>query len=113
MAYDSTGRHNVTCCKALSTLKTLRLSPTAVLEVELSKAPEAAVRHLFTDGSGAHTLVVLAAGGAVETHYLYAKWPKPRPLARLRGVAVSAAAFDASHASDSSTGCGGNVPQPD
>lgn len=45
----------------------------AALEVELSKAPGATVRHVFMDATGAHTLVVLAAGGTVETHYLHAR----------------------------------------
>lgn len=118
-ALDAAVRHLPSHANSAHTLVVLSLltpsySPFlhAVLEVELSRAPDAAVRHIFTDASGAHTLVVLAYGGAAETHYLHAKWPKPRPLARLRGVAVSAAAFDASHASDSSTGCGGSVPQP-
>jgi hypothetical protein len=32
-------------------------------------------------------------------------WPKPRTVAKLRGLPVSAAAFDASHPSTASTGC--------
>lgn len=32
-------------------------------------------------------------------------WPKPRPLSKLRGLPVSAAAFDVSHPSSTSTGC--------
>jgi hypothetical protein len=44
------------------------------LEVQLSKAAGATVRHVFMDSTGAHTFIVLASGGTLETQYLHAKY---------------------------------------
>lgn len=75
------------------------------MEVELSKSADAVVRRVFVDGSGAHTIATFTVAGVPEAQYLLAGWPKPRPLPRLRGVPISAVAFDAAHSSATTTGC--------
>ena len=77
-----------------------------MVEVELSKSADAVPRRVFVDGSGAHTIATFTVAGVPEAQYLLSGWPKPRPLPRLRGVPISAVAFDAAHSSATTTGCG-------
>lgn len=62
-------------------------------------------------------VVSLAVGGGApnlpasqETHYLHARWKKSRVIAKLKNVAVTCVAWDSSHTSEASTGCGSPLP---
>lgn len=76
----------------------------SVLELEFSKASNVLPLRVFIDSTAAHAIITFTAGGVHEAQYLHTGWPKPRPLPRLRGTAVSAVAFDAAHSSNLTTG---------
>ena len=62
-------------------------------ELEVAKAPDARIRRLFVDPLGLHALLTLQTGSQLETMYLDAGLKKARPLAKLRGVAVTSVAW--------------------
>eukprot|EP00850_Spirogloea_muscicola_P007111 SM000035S13091 [mRNA] locus=s35:311242:319427:- [translate_table: standard] len=59
-----------------------------------------AVRHIFLDPSGRHTIAALAGGEAV---YVHARWTAGRPISRLKGLNLNAIAWHRQQASDVST----------
>ena len=80
-----------------------------VSEVELSRAPDASATAVRTDDSGAHALVSIKAGntlGSTAEHlYINSKWKKAKPIPKLKGLNITAAAWNAEAASEASSGC--------
>lgn len=80
------------------------------VELEASKAGDAHVRRLFVDPLGRHALLTLAVGGGgggglgslggggahLETYYVDGGLKRARPLAKLRGLAVTSVAWSPS-----------------
>ncbi len=81
----------------------------AVSEVELSRAPDASATAVRVDDSGMHALVSIKSGntlGSTAEHlYISSKWKKAKPIPKLKGINISAAAWNAELASESSSGC--------
>lgn len=72
-----------------------------------SGAAEQRVQNLFIDPLGMHALVVLAVGplgGSHESHVLLGGG-KPKQLARLKGVNVTAVGWDGESVTETCTGC--------
>eukprot|EP00850_Spirogloea_muscicola_P002070 SM000008S22159 [mRNA] locus=s8:142254:150448:+ [translate_table: standard] len=59
-----------------------------------------AVRRIFLDPSGRHTIAALVGGEAV---YVHARWTAGRPISRLKGLNLNAIAWHRQQASDVST----------
>ena len=76
----------------------------AVLELELSRHTDVAVRGLWLSSSGGHTIIALQLGTVHEAHYIHASWKKSRVLSKLKGVAVSCVGWNKQAQSDSTTG---------
>ena len=81
----------------------------AVSEVELSRAPDASATAVRVDDSGVHALVSIKSGntlGSTAEHlYISSKWKKAKPIPKLKGVNISAAAWNVELASEGSSGC--------
>lgn len=82
---------------------------TTVREDDLARsgAAEQRVQNLFLDPMGLHALAVLAvgpSGGSHETYVLLAGG-KPKQLARLKGVNVTAVGWDGEGITETCTGC--------
>lgn len=107
------------CRPALQTLQALRhvrlctvphgnVWWTAVSEVELSRAPDASATAVRVDATGTHALVSLKSGntlGSTAEHlYVHSKWKKAKPITKLRGVNITAAAWNADLVSEGSSG---------
>lgn len=87
-------------CESLPQLLPLH----AVLELELSRQADVAIKGLWVSSSGEHTVISLQLGIVPETHYLHASWKKSRVLSKLKGVAVSCVAWNKQKQSGSTTG---------
>lgn len=60
-------------------------------EVEISRRPEDSIYDIFLDPSGSHLLISFSHG---ETYYLHSSVAKPKPLSKLKGMIVSAVAWN-------------------
>eukprot|EP00879_Flechtneria_rotunda_P019362 GHRR01020334.1.p1 GENE.GHRR01020334.1~~GHRR01020334.1.p1 ORF type:complete len:907 (+),score=281.55 GHRR01020334.1:278-2998(+) len=61
-----------------------------VTETELVRQPDSKVKALYLDPSGTHTLVYIKSSNSYEVQYLHGSWNKARPLAKLKGLSVTA-----------------------
>jgi hypothetical protein len=52
------------------------------------------VHRVFLDPGGKHCVVTVIHPGGAESYYHHARWPRPKPLARLRGLLVNAVAWN-------------------
>lgn len=76
----------------------------AVLELELTRNTDVAVKGLWVSPSGQHSIIALQAGPAPETHYLHTSWKKSRVISKLKGITVSCVGWNRLQKSNSSTG---------
>ncbi|EMS56180.1 hypothetical protein TRIUR3_02689 [Triticum urartu] len=62
-----------------------------------------AVHRVFLDPGGKHCIVTVIHPGGAETYYHHARWPRPKPLPRLRGLLVNAVAWNRQAITEAST----------
>ncbi|KAF8061305.1 VPS18 [Scenedesmus sp. PABB004] len=79
----------------------------AVTEVEAVRGADARVRSLWVDPRGRHVLLGVKTSSHVELLYWHSSWTKPRPLGKLKGLAVSAVGWQKQPAG----GGGGQEPE--
>lgn len=73
------------------------------LDLGLGRSGEHAVHRVFLDPGGKHCVVTVIHPGGAETYYHHARWPRPRPLTRLRGLLVNAVAWNRQSITEAST----------
>ena len=78
----------------------------AVLDVELSRAADASVRGLFVAPTGSHTLCTVQVETTTEVHYIHSRWKKAKVLGKLKGVHITAVAWNKQAGGEGNTGCG-------
>ena len=78
----------------------------AVLDVELSRAADASVKGLFVAPTGSHTLCMVQVETTTEVHYIHSRWKKAKVLGKLKGVHITAVAWNKQQGSEGNTGCG-------
>uniref|UniRef100_M8D7E9 Vacuolar sorting-associated protein 18-like protein n=1 Tax=Aegilops tauschii TaxID=37682 RepID=M8D7E9_AEGTA len=61
------------------------------------------VHRVFLDPGGKHCVVTVIHPGGAETYYHHARWPRPKPLPRLRGLLVNAVAWNRQAITEAST----------
>lgn len=88
----------------LSQSQTSKLCP-AVLDVELSRAADASVKGLFVSPTGSHTLCMVQVEATTEVHYMHSRWKKAKVLGKLKGVHITAVAWNKQQGSEGNTGC--------
>lgn len=76
----------------------------AVAELELSKSNGARGVRVFMDPSAHHILATIQVGSTLEVYQFHPSWKKARPIARLRGIPVSAVAWNTQQGSAASSG---------
>ncbi|KAL6843083.1 hypothetical protein ACP4OV_026796 [Aristida adscensionis] len=77
--------------------------PPADLDLGSGRAGDHAVRRVFLDPGGKHCVATVVHPGGAETYYHHARWPRPRPLPRLRGLLVNAVAWNRQSITEAST----------
>jgi hypothetical protein len=70
------------------------LSPPADLDLGSGRSGDHSVHRVFLDPGGKHCVATVVHPGGVETYYHHARWPRPKPLPRLRGLLVNAVAWN-------------------
>ena len=78
----------------------------AVLDVELSRAADASVKGLFVAPTGSHTLCMVQVDTTTEVHYIHSRWKKAKVLGKLKGMHITAVAWNKQQGGEGSTGCG-------
>lgn len=73
------------------------------LDLGTSKVTEQIVQRVFIDPGGSHALAVVRINAGIETHYLHVKWKKSRILSRLKGLVISAVAWNRLQLSEATT----------
>lgn len=76
-----------------------------VLELELTKGPDVEASGVWTEPSGTHYIVSAKTLGGWETFYMHAKWKKARALGKLKGLRITAVAWQADYVTETTTGC--------
>ncbi|XP_062191848.1 vacuolar sorting protein 18-like [Phragmites australis] len=61
------------------------------------------VHRVFLDPGGKHCVATVVHPGGAETYYHHARWPRPKPLPRLRGLLVNAVAWNCQSITEAST----------
>ena len=77
----------------------------AVLDVELSRAADASVKGLFVAPTGSHTLCMVQVDTTTEVHYIHSRWKKAKVLGKLKGVHITAVAWNKQQGGEGNTGC--------
>ncbi|KAF7067585.1 hypothetical protein CFC21_073456 [Triticum aestivum] len=75
------------------------------LDIDLGggRSGDHAVHRVFLDPGGKHCVVTVIHPGGAETYYHHARWPRPKPLPRLRGLLVNAVAWNRQAITEAST----------
>ena len=81
------------------------------MDVELSRAADASVKGLFVAPSGSHTLCMVQVEAATEVHYMHSRWKKAKVLGKLKGVHITAVAWNKQQGGEGNTGCGWTLPR--
>lgn len=64
------------------------------LELSGGRGGEQPVHRIFADPGGSHCIATVLHPGGAETYYTHAKWGRPRPITRLKGLVVNAVAWN-------------------
>jgi vacuolar protein sorting-associated protein 18 len=72
----------------------MKLSNVADLDFVPGRPGEQPVHRVFVDPGGSHCIATVVISGVAETFYMHAKWAKPKPLPRLKGLLVNAVAWN-------------------
>lgn len=79
---------------ALANCHIIRLNlknPEELEDIEISRRPEDRIHKLFLDPSGSHLIISLESE---ENYYLNVKWKKPKVMSKMKGIVVSAVAWN-------------------
>jgi hypothetical protein len=68
--------------------------PPADLDLGSGRSGDHSVHRVFLDPGGKHCVATVVHPGGAETYYHHARWPRPKPLPRLRGLLVNAVAWN-------------------
>jgi hypothetical protein len=66
----------------------------ADLDLGSGRSGDHSVHRVFLDPGGKHCVVTVVHPGGAETYYHHARWLRPKPLPRLRGLLVNAVAWN-------------------
>uniref|UniRef100_A0A0D9X4Z4 Uncharacterized protein n=1 Tax=Leersia perrieri TaxID=77586 RepID=A0A0D9X4Z4_9ORYZ len=61
------------------------------------------VHRVFLDPGGKHCIATVVYPGGAETYYHHARWPRPKPIPRLRNALVNAVAWNRQTITEAST----------
>ncbi|EES13443.1 vacuolar protein sorting-associated protein 18 homolog [Sorghum bicolor] len=73
------------------------------LDLGSGRSGDHSVHRVFLDPGGKHCVATVVHPGGVETYYHHARWPRPKPLPRLRGLLVNAVAWNRQSITEAST----------
>ncbi|KAM0936066.1 putative transcription factor C2H2 family [Dioscorea sansibarensis] len=73
------------------------------LELSGGRGGEQPVHRIFADPGGSHCIATVLHPGGAETYYTHAKWGRPRPITRLKGLVVNAVAWNRQQITEAST----------
>jgi len=66
----------------------------ADIDLGSGRSGDHSVHRVFLDPGGKHCVATVVHPGGAETYYHHARWPRPKPLPRLRGLLVNAVAWN-------------------
>ncbi|PRQ53010.1 putative transcription factor C2H2 family [Rosa chinensis] len=113
--YAAKGRGVITCMAAGNDVIVLGTSKGWIIrhdfgvgdsfDIDLSagRPGEHSIHRVFVDPGGSHCIANIAGTGGADTFYIHAKWSKPRPLAKLKGLVVNAVAWNRQQITEVST----------
>ncbi|XP_066352860.1 vacuolar sorting protein 18-like isoform X1 [Miscanthus floridulus] len=73
------------------------------LDLGSGRSGDHSVHRVFLDPGGKHCVATVVHPGGAETYYHHARWPRPKPLPRLRGLLVNAVAWNRQSITEAST----------
>ncbi|KAL3688498.1 hypothetical protein R1sor_014807 [Riccia sorocarpa] len=76
---------------------------TLEFDLNASRGIDYTVHKVAIDPGGRHSVASVTSSAGSENYYLHAKWKKPRALAKLKGLVVSAVAWNRQLINDAST----------
>lgn len=72
----------------------------AELDLNASRGVEHTIHRALIDPGGRHSLASVCSTAGAENYYIHAKWKKPRPLNKLKGLVINAVAWNRQLISD-------------
>lgn len=73
-------------------------------ELELMKGSELQANGIWTDPTGMHNIVAATTLAGSESFYIHSSWRKAKPLNKVKGMHITAVAWQSDSITPSSTG---------